>query len=69
MKATTKAEGVKNWAGLQKFMLNAEAADPVLAKRNARFSAALKKRQKRETKRILSRPGSKAYRDYMATPV
>lgn len=58
-----------NWAMLQAFVAKAQADDASLAKKTVRFAEAFARRQKRETKRILSRPESKAYKDYILTPV
>jgi hypothetical protein len=58
-----------NWATLQAFVTKAQASDVSLAKKTARFAESFSRRQKRETERILSRPESKAYKDYILTPV
>ena len=69
MKVKLIKEGLANMERLRKMVALAEEASPALKRRGEKFRSRLAKRQDRETKRILSRPGSKAYRDYMATPV
>lgn len=69
MKNTTIQEGAANWASLQAFVNNAMLADRKLANKVTRFTNTLHKRQKRETERILSKPNSKAWKDYMSVPV
>lgn len=69
MRITTKQQGVANWAALQEFVAKAHTENPKLAEKSARFAQSLAKRQERETARILARPGSKAYKDYMSVPI
>lgn len=69
MTSTTIAEGIGNWERLQDFVQEKLSEDSVLKQRSRRFVESLKKRQERETRRILSRPGTKAYKDFMSVPV
>ena len=62
-------EGLSNMERLRKMVALAEEASPALKRRGEQFRRRLAKRQDRETERILSRPGSKAYKDYMSIPV
>ena len=50
---------------LRAYVADAEAKDPVLARKGARFARALHKRQQREFLKIKANPDSKLYRDYM----
>jgi hypothetical protein len=68
MKTTTLEEGVANWERLQRFVAIAEEARPSLKRRGERFSKRLAESQERNLAKILARPGSKAYRDYIETP-
>lgn len=69
MNTDTIKQGKANWESLQAFVLAEESENPTLKRKNERYRSSLAKRQKRETMRILAKPGTKAYKDFMATPV
>lgn len=69
MKKTSIQQGAANWAMLQDFVKKACDADSSLARKSKRFAVTFAERQERERARILSRPGTKAYRDYMSVPI
>lgn len=68
MNAKLLAESRANMARLDEIVRLAEEASPKLRRRGERFARSLSARQDRAFARILARPGSKAYRDYVETP-
>ena len=69
MTDTDFADGRDRLAALRAALKTAEAADPALARRNARFFAHVAAQQERNMKKILAQPDSQAYRDYVLVPV
>ena len=59
---------VANWEMLKAIAKTGEAESPSLKRSGEKFRAALAARQKRNLARIMARPGSVAYRDYVETP-
>ena len=66
MRTTTITDGIANWARLQAVADAALAASPALARRSARFNAALSRRQSQRLARVLASPDSKEYKDYIS---
>ena len=61
----TVAEGVANYERLKAFAAATLAADPVMARKHARYVKALDARQKRRLSRVLANPDSQEYKDYI----
>lgn len=68
MKAEIINKGVANWEMLKAIAETGEAESPSLKRSGEKFRAALAARQERNLARIMARPGSVAYRDYVETP-
>lgn len=68
MKAEIINKGEANWEMLKAIAKTGEAESPALKRRGEKFRAALAARQERNLARIMARPGSMAYRDYIETP-
>jgi len=64
MKTTTVSEGIGNWERMKALVAEARAADPSLARRSARFSAALNRRQDAALGKLAQHPESRAAKDY-----
>ena len=63
-----KRKGLANMARLDEIVRLAEEASPKLKRRGERFARALTARQDRAFEKILAKPGSKAYHDYVEVP-
>lgn len=61
-------KGCGNWELLQRFVATEERNDPKLKRLGERFRRDLAKRQARNLAHIMTKPDSKAYRDYIETP-
>lgn len=68
MNAKLLAESRANMARLDEIVRLAEEASPKIRRRGERFARALSIRQDRSFARILARPGTKAYHDYVEIP-
>ena len=68
MNAKLLAEGRANMARLDEIVRLAEEASPKLKRRGERFARTLAARQDRAFAKILAKPGSKAYHDYVEIP-
>ena len=60
-------EGLRNMERLRQMMAIAEDASPKLKRRMDRFRKNLHARQERNISRIMSRPDTKAYREFVET--
>ena len=56
------------WAKLNARLQALIAADPKIGRQSDLFAKRLHERQEKAFAKILSRPGSKAYRDYVLVP-
>ncbi len=65
MKATTIVDGISNWERLKAFSDAAIASSPALARKDARFGEALRRRQNSRMLRVLAAPDTKEYADYI----
>ena len=61
---TAVSEGISNWERMKALVAEARAADPALARRSVRFSAALNRRQDAALAGLAQRPNSRAAKDY-----
>ena len=64
MNATTVSEGIGNWERMKALVAEARLADPMLARRSKRFSAALNRRQDAALDKFAQHPESRAAKDY-----
>ena len=64
MNATTVSEGIGNWERMKALVAEARLADPSLARRSKRFSAALNRRQDAALGQFAQHPESRAAKAY-----
>ena len=60
--------GLARLAALRAHMTDAEGKDPALARRNRRFADHVESMQRRNLARIMERPDSQEYKDYIVHP-
>lgn len=68
MTGMKEREGLRNMELLRKIAALAEEASPALKRRGEQFRRRLDERQERNLAKIKTKPGTRAYRDYIATP-
>jgi len=64
MEKNTHSNGISNWERMKAFVAEARSVDPSLARRSARFSAALNRRQDAALGKLAQHPESRAAKGY-----